>query len=69
MAAPPEPRERALERARLIRLLRASRAMDAATRDHWIAVLDQLLPSQQQRLLEILMAEAEAGGDAPPRNP
>lgn len=69
MAAPPEPRERAPERARLIRLLRASRAMDAATRDHWIAVLDQLLPSQQLRLLEILMAEAEAGGDEPPPNP
>jgi hypothetical protein len=53
----------------LIQLLRASRAMDAATRDHWIAVLDQLLPSQQQRLLEILMAEADPGGDAAPRNP
>lgn len=65
MAATPGRRERDPERARLVRLLRASRAMDAATRNHWIAVLDQLLPSQRQRLLEILIAEAETAGDPP----
>ncbi|MSQ27788.1 MAG: hypothetical protein EXR51_06590 [Dehalococcoidia bacterium] len=47
------------DRDRLVRLIRSSRAMDASTRKHWLMVLDRLLPSQRQRLFEILSAEAE----------
>ncbi|MEK7217139.1 MAG: hypothetical protein AAB289_16260 [Chloroflexota bacterium] len=47
------------DRDQLMRLIRSSRAMDASTRKHWLTVLDRLLPSQRQRLFDILNAEAE----------
>lgn len=54
-----DPGREAPDRNQLLRLIRASRAFDAATRRHWLAVVDRLLPSQQRRLYEILSAETD----------
>ena len=51
------PGGEAPDHEQLVRLIRSSRALDAATRKHWLAVLDRLLPSQQQRLFDILSEE------------
>jgi len=65
----PEPGSEAPDRDQLVRLIRSSRALDAATRRHWLAVMDRLLPSQQRRLYEILSAETDTTLREPDHGP
>jgi hypothetical protein len=50
--------------ATLARLIRRSRALDAQTRRHWLAVLPHLEAEDRERLRTILL-DAEVRGDPP----